>query len=220
MLAKELLVEDVPFLTPEDTLQKVSAWMDEFKFVDLPVVVENKFCGFIDESTIFEIDNWDDTIQKHKSLLKDFCVAPDEHIFDVVNKINLNKLSMIAIVDENKDFLGTTTREHIFRVIADMSLISDIGAILELDMNSNDYSMSQISQIIESNNAKILGSFVTSQPDSKKIKVTLKINKTDINAILSTFDRYDYTVLASYNQNDAQDNYRNRYNHLMNYLNL
>lgn len=220
MLAKELIVEDVPFLTPEDSLQKVSAWMDEFKYIDLPVVTDNKFCGLVDESTIFEIDNWDDTLAQHKSSLKDFFVLPEEHIFDVVNKLNLNKLSLIAIVDENRSFLGTTTRDHIFKVIADMSVISDIGAIIELEMNSNDYSLGQIGQIIESNNAKVLGSFVTSQPDSKKIKVTIKINKTDLGAILNTFDRYDYTVLASYHQNDEQDNYRNRYNHLMNYLNL
>lgn len=220
MLAKELIVEEVPFLTPEDSLQKVSAWMDEFKYIDLPVIHENKFCGLIDESTIFEIDNWDDALQAHKTSLKDFSVQPNEHIFDVVNKMNLNKLSIMAIVDENRDYLGSTTREHIFRVIANMSLIGDLGAIIELEMNVNDYSLSQIGQIIESNNAKILGTFVTSQPDSKKIKVTVKINKTDLRAILNTFDRYDYTVLASYHQNEADDNYRNRYNHLMNYLNM
>lgn len=219
MQVKDLIVEEVPILSPEDSLQKVSDLMDDYKLVHLPVVNENKFCGLIDESTIFEVDGWNDSISIHKSQLKDFCVLPEEHIFDAVNKMNLNKLSSIAIVDEERNYLGSTTRDFIFKVVGDMSIISDKGAIIELEMNINDYSLAQIAQIIESNNGKILGSFITSHPDSKKIIVTLKINKTDLNAILSTFDRYDYTVRASFHQNAIHE-YKSRFNNLMNYLNM
>ena len=87
-------------------------------------------------------------------------------------------------------------------------------------MNEHDYTMTQIARIVEENNAKILSSYITSLPDSTQIEVTLKINTTDLDRIIQTFNRYDYIVKASYQKGRLQEDLKKRYDELMNFLNM
>ena len=80
--------------------------------------------------------------------------------------------------------------------------------------------MSQITQIVESNNAKILSSYIMSPPDSTKLEVTLKINQIELGRIIRTFERYDYIIKASYQKSEVDDDIQNRYESLMNFLKL
>ena len=86
-------------------------------------------------------------------------------------------------------------------------------------MNQNDYSMSEIARIIESNDGKILSSYITSTPTSTEMELTIKVNKTDIDAIIKDFERFEYKVMASYKESSLQDDFTERYESLMRYLN-
>ena len=92
------------------------------------------------------------------------------------------------------------------------------GGILVLEVSQSDYSMAQIGQIVESNNAKILSSTILSNPASTNLDVTLKINQEDLTAIIRTFERYDYVVKAEYQNGMGSDDLKWRYDALMNYL--
>jgi len=89
---------------------------------------------------------------------------------------------------------------------------------LVLEMNSNDYSLAQIAQIVESNNAKILSSFITSSEDSTRLEVTLKINVSNLSAVIQTFERYEYTVKDVIQDKDAESDLRKRYEALLNFM--
>jgi hypothetical protein len=86
-------------------------------------------------------------------------------------------------------------------------------------MNKKDYSMSEIAQIVESNNLKILSAYITDVDEKNNIKLTLKLNKIDIAAVIQTFERYKYNVAASYNYSENTDNLSDRFDSLMRYLN-
>ena len=72
----------------------------------------------------------------------------------------------------------------------------------------------------ESNDAKVLGMFVSTFPDSTRMEVSLKINKIDVRPILQTFTRYNYTIKASFTEDTYSESLQDRYNELMNYLNI
>ena len=105
-------------------------------------------------------------------------------------------------------------------VIAEMSVVSDMGGIVELELNVNDYSLAEVAQIVESNNAKILGSFITSHPDTTKIQLTFKTNRNDLGAILQTFNRYNYTVTAAFDTGGREEDVKNRFDSFMKYLDI
>jgi hypothetical protein len=103
-------------------------------------------------------------------------------------------------------------------VIANTGSIKESGGIIVLEMNMVDYSMAQIAQIVESNNGKILSSYIMSTPDSTKLEVTLKINETELTRIMRTFERYDYVIKASFQASADDDDIQDRYEALMNFL--
>ena len=86
-------------------------------------------------------------------------------------------------------------------------------------MNNNDYSLTEIASIIESNDTKILSSYVISKPNSTNIEITIKLNKQDITAIIKDFERHEYKISASYKEEDDDDDFTERYESLMRFLN-
>jgi hypothetical protein len=94
------------------------------------------------------------------------------------------------------------------------------GGIIVLEMSQNDYNLTEIAQIVESNDAKILSLFLASHSDSTRLNVVIKLNKTEIGGVLQTFDRYGYYVKFSFNDEEDRDDLRENYDSLMNYLNI
>jgi hypothetical protein len=147
-------------------------------------------------------------------------VSGNTHIYEVLARIADHKLSVLPILDENERYLGCTDVHHLMQLIANTGSIKEIGGILVLEMNASDYSMAQIGQIVESNNAKVLSSFIMSSSDTTKIEVTLKINELELDRIIRTFERYDYIIKASYQKGRFDDDLQFRFDALMNYLKL
>jgi len=95
------------------------------------------------------------------------------------------------------------------------------GGISVLEMIERDYTLSQIAQIVESNNIKVLSLYINSLPDSTKLEVTLKVNSSDLLAVIRTFERYNYEVKTWVSDNDSMDHfYSERFDMLMKYLNI
>ena len=112
-------------------------------------------------------------------------------------------------------------QQQLIQSIGEMAAVKLPGGMIVLEMNANDYSLAQIARIVEDNNAKILSSYITSSVDSMKMEVTLKINRVDLTSIIQTFLRFDYTIKASYQSNDRnEDVLRNNYDQFMMYLNI
>ena len=103
---------------------------------------------------------------------------------------------------------------------ARLTSVTDPGGIIVLEIGNKNNSLAHMAQIVESDNAQILSSYVRTFPDSTRMEVTLKVNKVDISAIIATFMRYEYDVKATFNNSDDNDGSKDRYDSLMNYLNL
>ncbi len=220
MKALELISEEIPPLTHTDTGEKALRWMDEFKVSHLPVLKNGNFVGVISESDILDKLNLEDTLDVLFDHLPRPYVKENAHIYEVLARISEHKLTVLPILDENEKYIGCTSIHHLITLIANTGSIKESGGIIVLEVNAIDYSMAQIAQIVEGNNAKILSSYIMSPSDSNKLEVTLKINQIDLGSIIRTFERYDYVIKASYQRSSNDDDVQFRYDALMNYLNF
>ena len=220
MLARELISDEIPALKTSDTGKKALELMEEYKLTELPIVNNTDFLGLITENDILDLDNPDVPIGNHKLSLEKPAVNAYEHIYEVLSKISTLKLSLIPILDDDNTFLGVISLPILIESICNLAAIKDLGGILQLELNVNDYSLSEISSIVESNGAKILSSYIHTHEDSTKMDVTIKINKTDLSPIIQTFERYNYTIAASFHKSEMQDELKKRYNEFINYLNI
>ena len=103
--------------------------------------------------------------------------------------------------------------------IAKSATIQSIGGVIVLEMNNNDYSLTEIANIVEGNDTKILSSYIISKPTSTNIEITIKLNKQDITAIIKDFERRDYKISASYKEQETDGDFLARYESLMRFLN-
>ncbi len=218
MRAIELITDEIPPLTHSDSGEKALRWMDEFKVSHLPVLKNGNFVGLLSESDVLDKMDLVENLDKLFDHLPRPYVFANAHIYEVLSKISEHKISVLPILDENEKYLGCTTVYHLLTVVANTGSIKESGGILVLEVNSVDYSMAQIAQIVESNNAKILSSYIMSSMDSNTLEVTLKINLIDLSRIIRTFERYDYVIKASFQKSEEDDDIQYRYDALMNFL--
>jgi len=130
-------------------------------------------------------------------------------------------LTVVPVVDDKNLFRCVITYNELISGLASISSVDQPGGLIILQVLQRDYSMSRISQIVESNDARILSMYITSNPESTSLEITLKINTTDLASIIRTFERYSYEVTTWVTDNDEMDRYyTDRYNLLMKYLNM
>lgn len=220
MIAKQLISESIIPLKTSDTGSTALSMMDDYRVSHLPIVNNVDFLGLISDVDIYNLNNFDEPLGNiGLSLPKPYVIEYD-HFYEVVKLTSYLKLTLVPVLDNNSKYLGSITLNNLVKNFSKIVAINNPGGIIVLDINNNDYSLTEIAQIVESNGAKVLSLYVTSHPDSTKIEVTLKINKIDILPVLQTFNRYNYIVKASYSEKENLNDIRERYESLMNYLNI
>jgi acetoin utilization protein AcuB len=220
MFAVELVADAIPPIHTSDTIQKVLDRMVEFRVRHLPIVNEEQFLGLLAESDILpEMDLQTPIGALALSLVNPY-VREDQHIYDVIRLFHEQQLSVVPVLDIKKNYLGLIPINRMNEYFATMTSVSQPGGIIMLDINNKNNSLAHMAQIVESDNAQILSSYVRTFPDSTRMEVTLKVNKQDISNIVATFLRYEYDVKATFNHSEHDDGAMDRYASLMNYLNL
>lgn len=221
MVAKDLISVDIPSLKTSDLAQTALNWMEIFRVSHLPIVNNQDFLGLISDADIYDMNQPDEPIGNHKlTLLKPF-VEAEQHLFEVIGLASRLKLSVVPVLDNLNHFLGVITITDLIRHMAGISSMDQPGGIIVLELVSRDYSLSQIAQIVESNNVKVLSMYITSPPESTKLEVTLKVNSGDLTSVVRTFERYNYEVKTWVSDNDSMDGfYSERFDLLMKYLNI
>jgi acetoin utilization protein AcuB len=219
MLAKDLISDEIPSLRTSDTAVEALNWMEVFRISHLPIVNNEEFLGLISDADIFDLNNPSEAIGNHKLSLLRPSVKCDQHIYEIMEIASSSKLTIVPVLDYNNKFLGVIQMTDLLHYFAKLSAIEKPGGIIVLEITESDYSMTEISQIVESNDAKILSMYVNSIEESTKLEVTLKINLTDLTSIIQTFNRYEYNIKASFMEYDEQDDlYNERYDLFMRYL--
>lgn len=221
MVARELISEVIPVVHTSDTGQKALNWMEVFKVSHLPIVNNEEFLGLISDTDIFDMNTPEQPIGNHNlSLIKPF-VLLDQHIFDIVALASMHKLTLVPVLDEKNIYKGVITSSDLLGSVAKMSSLTEPGGIIVLSLHHNDYSLSQISQIIESNDAKVLTLYITSNPESTKMELTIKLNTNNLLPVIRTFERFDYEITSWHGDDDELDRfYSDRYDSLMRYLDV
>lgn len=220
MYAYELISDSIPELKTSDTIQRVMDKMLEFRVKHLPIVNNKQFLGLVSDNDLIEIQDIDSPLGGLSLSLHNAFVYEDQHIYDVIRLFYEQKLSVVPVLDSNKNYKGLISINTMMEYIANITSVKEPGGIIVLEITNRNNSLAHISQIVESDNAQILSSYVQSFPDSTKLEITLKLNRTDLSSIIASFLRYDYHVKATFNDTKSDNGTSDRYDQLMNYLDI
>lgn len=211
----------VPALTMKDDAEKAILWMGELRTNFLPVIENSHFKGFISEEIIFENNELEKPISSIKLICDNCYLNKNQHYYDIIKLFRDFNIDMVAIIDENDVYLGVVTMDDIINVLSQSSAIQSPGGIIIISLNLIDYSLAEISRLIEENNAKILSSYIKTDPvESSKILLTLKINTSEISRIIATLERFEYNIVAQFKESPDNIDQKDRLNLLMKYINI
>ncbi len=219
MITESLLSNTIIPLQTSDRGEEALEMMSEFSIRHLPIVNNKQLLGLISEEDILDFDATEAIGSYSLSLINPY-VQQKDHIFEVMRLLAELDLTLVPVVDEEHNYLGVVTLEDLLKFFARNYSFSEPGSIIVLEMAKRDYSLSEIARLVESENAAILSCFISSFPDSSKINVTIKINRQNSQNVIATFERFEYEVKATFNESEFFDSLRDRYDALMNYLNV
>lgn len=221
MIAQELISKTLPMLLCEDSGQEALNIMESLKVSHLPLVNENEYLGLISDTDIYDMELENCNLGDSVGRISRPYVRTNQHIFEVAQTMVSSELSVLPVLDASGMYLGSISINGAFVDLVKLIGIKEPGAVIELEFNSVDYSLSQIAQIVEANDAKVLSLYSRPNEKTKQLEVTIKVNVTDVSSIIETFNRYNYTIKSVYMDSSVlNDMYSERYNLLMRYIDL
>lgn len=221
MIALELINHMIPPLKLSDDGHKAIVWMEELRTNQLPVVEKGRFLGFISEDIILEENDKTHLVGEYELYADRGFVYEHQHFYDIIKMASEYEIQMVAVLNEKGGFSGVVPIEDTIAAFAQSTAVQETGAILVISMNHREYSLAEISRIVEGENARILSSCLTSDHnDAAKIRVTLKINKMELSHITATMERFGYKIIGRFQEVESKSNDQERYDMLMKYLDI
>ncbi len=215
-----MISTSLPVLSPADTVLHAQQLLADYHLFQLPVVSGDKYLGLISEDDILNADNDSLQVQQLESRFSKLAAHANTHFVEAVQLSNDYGLSVIPVVDKEMEWVGAITATDLLRYLGKMTGTDEPGGLIVLELNKADFSFSEISKLVETNDAQItqLNTFFDTQ--QQLLHVTIKVNKFEISDIVATFQRYEYTVKYYFGEELYENELRSNYDHLMNYLNM
>lgn len=219
MTALTLIDYSIIPLKSSDTIRFAIDLLLESSLKQLPVVEENIFLGILSLSDIEQEEN--DRLSIGDFTRANFSYASNkDHIYEVMRAFSEQSLTLFPVLDENNGYSGSITLSSLIRNYMNCAAFIQPGSILVLEMDKRNYSLSEIARIAESENKLILSSYLSSNLESERLEVTIKLNSAQIQNVTAAFERFGYLIKATFDEEDFMDTLKNRYESLMSYLNV
>lgn len=202
----------------DETVAEIQDFFAEGTFSHFPVMENGIYLGCISavDAETFETQK---AIAEYRYALEGFFVRNTTIWLDVLEIFARNNANVVPILDENNAYIGYYEITDVIKFLNETPFLKETGGVIVVEKASADYSMSQITQIVESNNGKLLGVFV-SEANAEKVQVTVKITLGGMNEIIQTFRRYNYEIISEHQEDNYLNNLKERSEYLDKYLNI
>ena len=221
MLARNLISDTIPPVKTKDPAGTVLEWMGEFKVGQLPILLNSELIGLISEDDLMETDDRNTPVGKvDRSIPPHTYVHEDSHVFDVLQLMSAHRLDVVPVLDDHNGYTGIVTKTDILEYLGMMTSAHEPGGIIVLEVQPNDYSLSEIGRICESNDAKVLSLSITNHPGSMVLHIHLKLNLREISRVIATFERFEYKIAFVFFDTEQLHDYQETYENLLRYLNI
>ncbi|MDT0605601.1 CBS domain-containing protein [Croceitalea rosinachiae] len=218
MHIQDQILKTLPVFEVSETLKKPMVFFEDTTFSHVAVVENGVFLGLLSEND-HDCFEGKKKIENFRYELESFFVTVEASWLDVLEKFARNEANILPVLDEVNRVLGYYDLNDIVSVFIGTPFFTEPGGILVVSKGVKDYSFSEIAQIVESNNNKLLGAFIT-ESFNDVIQVTLKVNASNLNDIIQSFRRYNYTILFGNNDDQFMEDLKERSDYLDKYLNV
>ncbi|SHI77495.1 CBS domain-containing protein [Flavobacterium terrae] len=214
----DYITQDLKPLDIQESIAVVQDFFLDLPFSHFPVLENGIFIGSVSSE---DIENFDSSkrLSDYKYTFEGFFTRKYSVLLDVLDDFAKNETTVLPVLDDQNNFIGYYELEDVIKVFNETPFLKELGAVIIVEKGINDYSFSQIAQIIEGNNSKVLGAFL-SNIETDKVQITVKIAEGGINEIIQTFRRYEYEIISEHQEDDYLKTLKERSDYLDRYLNM
>jgi acetoin utilization protein AcuB len=220
MLTGELRSQNLPYLHLHDKVYQALQLMNDNQVAHLPVVDGEKYAGIISEDDLMLVDEDHAEINTLLQSFGNASVKNSEHFLKAIQLAAENGLSVVPIINDENDLEGAVTYNDLLKHASEFMSLNEPGGLIVLEVDSNQYSFSEISKLIETNDAQITQLNTSNDQETGTMQVTIRINRPEISDIVATFQRYEYHVKYYFGEELYNNELRSNYENLMNYLKI
>lgn len=218
MNTQQYIINDITAFDLTTKVSEVQNAFNQLTYSHIPVTKDGVFEGAISENDI-HCYNAEKTLEAYQYSLESFYVKQNTNWLDILEAFALNNSTIMPVLTENHKYLGYYELSDIMNIFNDTPFLGESGGIIVIEKSTADYSFSEICQIVESNDAKILGVFV-SKMENDMTQITIKVGHTGINAIVQTFRRYSYNIVSNHEEDQFVEDLKKRSKYLDKYLKM
>lgn len=220
MTAKELISGNIPSLKPGDTVYAALNMMNEADVKHLAVVSGEQYLGVVSEATLLDAGGDSITVDQLVDNFTFPSVNENSHFLKAAQVIKEQSVSVVPVLDEEKQFQGVIGAADLLNRLTSFVGSGEPGGIIVIETEKRNFSFSELSRLVETNDAVITQLNTDEQPESGMVTITVKINKTEIADVVATLQRFEYNVVYYSGEEAYENELRSNYNNLMNYLNI
>lgn len=219
MLVKDFITKELPVLKSFDTGEYALALMDDFKLKHLPLLSEGIYRCLVSEKDLLAMP--DPTATIGEPVLFAPSVLDNTHIHEALALITRYELTLLPVVGSEGEYLGAITRDKLIDILSELCNADVAGSVFVLELIPQDYSLTDIARIIESNNAHVLNLLSYTDKDSGRLHLIIKIDLEDASPVIRSFERFNYTVLYYFMEKGMVDDLlQQRMSELLHYMNI
>ncbi|MFV0248969.1 MAG: CBS domain-containing protein [Tenacibaculum sp.] len=219
MNIQDFILNQIKELSPEHTIACAQEICKNLTISHIPIVKNKKLLGCLPESDIQTIGNKDGFLKDYNYLFNYFYTNERATLLDLISLFADNDCNLIPVLDKELNYLGYFELGDILNVFANSPFLHSNSETIIVEKPQTAYSMSQISQIVESNKGKLLGMYIACS-NEEKVQICLKVSTDSLNRIIQTFRRYDYVVLSQHEDDFYLKELKNQDRYLRKYLSM
>lgn len=219
MNINDFILTEINPLRLKSTIQSAKKLFKNFPLTHFPVIDENKLVGSFAEDDIQIIDHEKGELMSYTHLLSSFFADEKATVLELLKIFADNDTNIIPVLDEQKNYVGYYDLRDVLDVFSTSPFMIEESETLIVKKLENDFSMSTIAQIVEANNGKLLGSYISEKKEDF-VEITLKLVSNDINEIMQTFRRYNYEIVSTHENDIYLEDLKNRSEYLQKYLEM
>jgi hypothetical protein len=216
MFIKDYISKDYPCFSLTDSIESARDMLEAFGYSHIFIKKSNHFYGALAEDFLYEEEG---TLKDLEHQIERFAIPEDNNIMDSIRLFHTFNANVVPVINKAEKYLGYISCEDIFQDLSKYPLFSESGAILTVEVPSRKYSMTEIANIVESNNSKFYGAFISFMSDDA-IHVTIKISNENLVSIDETFDRYDYRIVEKYYSDEKSDLFKDRFGFFQKFIEI
>ncbi|WP_299366772.1 CBS domain-containing protein [Winogradskyella sp.] len=218
MQLQDFVINDIKPLSITDKISDLQMLFNQLTYSHIPIKKEGVYLGCISETDAHCFDG-EKSINDCNYTIEGFFVRTTTNWLDVLEAFAEHDSNIMPVLDESNTYLGYYELNDIIHLFNETPFFAEPGGIIIIEKGIHDYSFSEISQIVESNDAKLLGAFI-SKMSTDLVQITLKISNTSLNDIIQTFRRYSYNIISGHEEDSYIESLKERSQYLDKYLNM